>query len=96
MRAEVRLLGRFEVVVDGRPIPPEAPRRRDAAALVKVLALSRGHRLPRELVLDALWPDLFDEQGAPRLHKAAHYARNGDSTRPHRTGSPSRPVSTCG
>src|SRR5215207_3854391 len=75
MRAEIRLLGGFDVVVGGRPIPPQAWRRRDAAALVKLLALSRGHRLPRDQVVDALWPDLLLEQGAPRLHKAAHYAR---------------------
>jgi pimeloyl-ACP methyl ester carboxylesterase len=29
----------------------------------------------RERVLDLLWPDLGLEQAAPRLHKAAHYAR---------------------
>jgi predicted ATPase/DNA-binding SARP family transcriptional activator len=75
MRVQVRLLGRFEVVVDGRPVPPGAWRRRDAAALVKLLALSPGHRLMREQVLDALWPDLLVEQAAQRLHKAAHYAR---------------------
>jgi predicted ATPase/DNA-binding SARP family transcriptional activator len=75
MRAEIRLLGGFEVVVDGHRIPPESWRRRDAAGLVKLLGLSRGHRLLREQVLDALWPDLLVEQAAPRLHKAAHYAR---------------------
>lgn len=75
MRAEIRLLGGFEVVVDGHGIPSESWRRRDAAALVKLLGLSRGHRMLRDQVLDALWPDLLVEQGAPRLHKAAHYAR---------------------
>jgi predicted ATPase/DNA-binding SARP family transcriptional activator len=75
MRAEIRLLGAFEVVVDGRTIPAAQWRRRDAAALVKLLALARGHRLLRDQVLDALWPDLLVEQAAPRLHKAAHYAR---------------------
>jgi predicted ATPase len=76
MRAEIRLLGGFEVVVDGRTIPPESWRRRDAAALVKLLSLARGHRMLRDQVLDALWPDLLVEQSAPRLYKAAHYARS--------------------
>jgi len=75
MRVDIYLLGGFEVLVDGVPIPDEAWRRRDSAALVKLLALSSGHRIPREQVLDALWPDLLVEQGAPRLHKAAHFAR---------------------
>jgi len=75
MRVDVYLLGGFEVLVDGVPIPDEAWRRRDSAALVKLLALSTGHRMPREQVLDALWPGLLVDQGAPRLHKAAHFAR---------------------
>ena len=34
-----------------------------------------GRSLHRELVIDALWPDLGMDDAAPRLHKAAHYAR---------------------
>ncbi|MGY1602172.1 ATP-binding protein [Geodermatophilus sp. SYSU D00815] len=75
MRVAVRLLGGFDVVVDGRPVPAEDWRRRSAAALVKLLALAPGHRLRREQVLDALWPDLLVDEALPRLHKAAHYAR---------------------
>jgi predicted ATPase/DNA-binding SARP family transcriptional activator len=76
MRVDIRLLGGFEVLVDGQRIPDDSWRRHDPAALVKLLALSRGQRLPREQVLDVLWPELLIEQGAPRLHKAAHFARN--------------------
>ncbi len=50
-------------------------RRRDASALVKVLAMAPGHQLHRERLMDALWPDLAPREAAPRLHKAAHYAR---------------------
>lgn len=75
MRVDIILLGSFSVVVDGRPIPDQAWRRRSAAALVKLLALQPGRRLPRERLVDLLWPDLLLDQAAPRLHKAAHYAR---------------------
>ncbi len=75
MRVEIRLLGGFEVVVDGVPIPDDAWRRRAPAQLVKLLALARRHRLRRERLMDSLWPDLLVENAAPRLHKAAHYAR---------------------
>ena len=75
MRVDIRLLGAFEVVVAGQRVPDEAWRRRQSAALVKLLALSRGHRLLREQVMDALWPESPVGQAAPRLHKAAHYAR---------------------
>jgi predicted ATPase/DNA-binding SARP family transcriptional activator len=75
VRVDIRLLGAFEVVVAGQRVPDEAWRRRQSAALVKLLALSRGHRLLREQVMDALWPESPVGQAAPRLHKAAHYAR---------------------
>jgi predicted ATPase/DNA-binding SARP family transcriptional activator len=75
-RVEVRVLGGFEVTVDGGAIPRDAWRRRHAATLVKLLALAPGHRLHRELVIDALWPEVAVEDAAPRLHKAAHYARS--------------------
>lgn len=75
MHVDIRLLGGFEVVVDGERRAEDAWRRRQAAALVKLLALARDQRLLREQVIDALWPELLVEQAAPRLHKAAHYAR---------------------
>jgi DNA-binding SARP family transcriptional activator len=63
------------MAVGSRAVPATAWRRRDAASLVKFLALTPGHQLHREQVMDALWPDLNLLQAAPRLHKAAHYAR---------------------
>ena len=74
-RVEVTLLGGFAVRLDGRPISSSHWARRQSAALVKVLALAQGRSLHREQVIDALWPDLSVEDAAPRLHKAAHYAR---------------------
>src|SRR4051812_11894472 len=76
MGVTIRLLGGFEVVVDGRAVDAQQWRRRSASALVKLLALQPGRRLRREEVIDALWPDLLVDEGAPRLHKAAHYARS--------------------
>jgi predicted ATPase/DNA-binding SARP family transcriptional activator len=75
VRVDIDLLGRFSVAIDGRPVPDQAWRRRSAAAVVKLLALQPGRRLHREQLIDLLWPDLVVEQAAPRLHKAAHYAR---------------------
>jgi DNA-binding SARP family transcriptional activator len=74
---QIRLLGGFEVVVDGRVVPAAEWRRRHAAALVKLLALAPGRVMHREQVIDALWPRLCLGEAAPRLHKAAHYARRG-------------------
>ncbi len=75
MTIAIRLLGAFEVTVDGVPVSSEQWTRRQAASLVKVLALAPGRRLHREQVIEALWPGATVETAGPRLHKAAHYAR---------------------
>ena len=75
MRVEIDLLGGFAVRVDGQPVPPGEWRRRHAVALVKLLALAPRRTVHREQVVDALWPDTGLDDAAPRLHKAAHYAR---------------------
>ena len=51
---EIQLFGRFEVMVDGRPVPAAAWRHRRAAGLVKLLALTSGNRLHREQVIEAI------------------------------------------
>jgi DNA-binding SARP family transcriptional activator len=70
---EIRLMGAFQVLVDGRPVR-DWPQRR-AAELVKLLALADRHRLHREQVMEALWPDLAPEAAAANLRKAVHFAR---------------------
>jgi DNA-binding SARP family transcriptional activator len=71
---EFLLLGGFEVSVDGASVPTAAWTGR-ARDLVKLLALTPEHRLPRERVVEALWPRLDAEAGFSNLHKAAHHAR---------------------
>jgi DNA-binding SARP family transcriptional activator/tetratricopeptide (TPR) repeat protein len=75
VRVDITLLGRFQVRLDGRPVPDAAWTRRQAAGLVKILALAPRRQLHRDQVLDALWPDVPVDEAGPRLHKAAHYAR---------------------
>jgi len=72
---EITVLGGFRVTMDGVPTAARGWSRRSAAALVKVLALAPGHHLHREQVMDLLWPDEPPVRSAPRLHKAAHFAR---------------------
>ena len=71
----VRLLGGFQVEVDGRPVPSEAWRHRRGADLVKRLALAPQHRLHREQLMEGLWPELGAEAAAANLRKAIYYAR---------------------
>jgi DNA-binding SARP family transcriptional activator len=75
MRVDIGLLGDFTVSIDGEALPAGRWHRRHAAALVKLLALAPRARLHRDRVFDALWPDLSPVVALPRLHKAAHFAR---------------------
>lgn len=71
----VSLLGRFAVAIGGRELPAPAVRHRPAAALVKMLALAPAHRLPSEVVIENLWPELPADRGRANLRKAVHFAR---------------------
>lgn len=74
-RVDVTLLGGFEVRVDGRPVPETEWTHGRARDLVKLLALAPSHRLPRDRVLDDLWPQLGADAALANLHKAAHHGR---------------------
>jgi DNA-binding SARP family transcriptional activator len=75
VQLRIELLGDFRVIVDDHPAPETAWHRRKPAGLVKLLALAPGHRLHREQIMDALWPDLDPEAGGANLRKALHHAR---------------------
>jgi DNA-binding SARP family transcriptional activator len=72
---ELRLLDGFEALVDGETVTASSFERPQGATLVKLLALAPGRRLHREQVMDRLWPDSAPVDAAPRLHKAAYFAR---------------------
>src|SRR5215213_10666170 len=71
----VWLLGGFRVSVDSRMIRDSMWRLRKAAVLVKLLALSPGHRLHREQAMDLLWPGLGERAASNNLRKTLHAAR---------------------
>jgi DNA-binding SARP family transcriptional activator len=71
----IQLLGEFCVWVGSRRLDEAEWRLRKAKSLVKLLALAPGHRLHREQVMDALWPELDAEAAANNLHKTLHVAR---------------------
>src|SRR3954468_24066054 len=75
MPVSVTLLGGFAAAVDGTTVPDTAWRLKKARALVKLLALARGHRLHREQAMDVLWRDLAPAAAANNLHQAVHVAR---------------------
>src|SRR5206468_5109516 len=71
----IRLLGGFDVEVDGQLIPASAWRLRKASELLKVLAITPGHRLQREQAMEELWPDRPPDAARNNLHQALRVAR---------------------
>jgi DNA-binding SARP family transcriptional activator/tetratricopeptide (TPR) repeat protein len=71
----IDLLGGFRARVDGAAIAAEAWPNRRALQIVQLLCLAERRALPRDEVVDALWPSLDAEAGGANLRKAAHHAR---------------------
>jgi DNA-binding SARP family transcriptional activator/tetratricopeptide (TPR) repeat protein len=74
-RLEVFLLGRFAVAIDGIELTAEQWPSLRATHLVQLLSLQPRHRMTRDELIDALWPQLGPDAGAANLRKAAHHAR---------------------
>ncbi|WP_328892518.1 ATP-binding protein [Streptomyces sp. NBC_00236] len=71
----LHLFGRFRVSRDGCPEPTGRWPRLTAQALVKLLAVTPGHRLHREQIMDLCWPDTDPHAAAGNLRVALHAAR---------------------
>ena len=71
----VRLLGGFEIHVDGVVALSQASRRKKPLALVKLLALQPDREMHRDLLLATLWPELSQAAAAAQLRKNRLYLR---------------------
>jgi predicted ATPase/DNA-binding SARP family transcriptional activator len=71
----IRLLGMFEVVTPGGTVARSSWRSHRAAAAIKLTALAPGFRLHREVLADALWPELGPNEQANNLNVALSRAR---------------------
>ena len=63
----VSVLGRFEVLVDGEPVPAGEWGSRRARTLLKRLVVARGWPVPREELMELLWPGERSDRLAARL-----------------------------
>jgi DNA-binding SARP family transcriptional activator len=69
------VLGRVSVELDGREVPRQAWGLRRARLLLLLLALAPQHRLPRDRVLDLLWPGVAPAAALHNAHQAARALR---------------------
>lgn len=70
------LLDGFRAERDGGPDLPDRWPRPSARAVVKLLAVTPGHRLHREQVMEACWPDADPRAAQGSLRVALHAARH--------------------
>ncbi|GLI00593.1 BTAD domain-containing putative transcriptional regulator [Phytohabitans aurantiacus] len=63
----VRALGRFEVYLDGQPIPSSAWQSRKARDLLRILVARHGRPVPRAELAELLWPDDDPDRTGHRL-----------------------------
>jgi len=86
----VRLFGGFEVAVNGQRIEDVYWRKRKVRLLFAMLAAQRGRDMPRDVILERLWPGM-DEERARRnfyvtwsaMKRALGSAASGETTGPY-------------
>ncbi len=71
----VHLLGQIRIAIGDRVIPDAAWPPRGARTLLLLLLISPRHTLPRERVLDLLWPESTPHAATNALYKALHALR---------------------
>ncbi len=69
------LLGKVRVRVGERVISDETWSLRSARSLLLLLLITRGHAMPKERVLDILWPEAEPDVRKNALYKALHHLR---------------------
>jgi ATP/maltotriose-dependent transcriptional regulator MalT/DNA-binding SARP family transcriptional activator len=69
-------LGGFRVVREGLPVPAAEWRSQKARALLKILVARRGVPVPREMLMEALWPGVDVAKSANRLSVALSAVRS--------------------
>ncbi|MBI4216626.1 MAG: GAF domain-containing protein [Chloroflexi bacterium] len=72
---EVHCLGQFQLYRQGTLVTPDVFARRGALTLLKILLIHLGRRVPRDTLVELLWPEADPQAGANRLHVMVHTLR---------------------
>ena len=72
----VQVLGGFAVTHNGIPVPSSAWQSKVARDLFKMLAVNRGRPIPRDVLIDRLWPGESGDKANNRLSVALSTIRN--------------------
>lgn len=72
---DIRCLGPWELYHQGSLITPDRVTRRKALTLLKVLLTYDGRPVPKDILIELLWPEVEPEAGAGRLRVIVHALR---------------------
>lgn len=73
---DIRLFGPMRLFLDGVETDLQRWKSKKALTLLKMLAARRGARLPKDVLIDALWPEDADfERSSHNLHTVVYYLR---------------------
>lgn len=64
---KIYTLGRFEVIIDGKPIASSGKAQQKPLQLLKILIAFGGSNVPTERIIDAIWPEAEGDMAANSL-----------------------------
>jgi DNA-binding SARP family transcriptional activator len=72
---KIYTLGRFEIHVDGQPLPPRRKAPYQVLRLLKAIVAMGGRDVPVSRLIDTLWPDAEGDTGQETFHKTVQRLR---------------------
>jgi LuxR family transcriptional regulator, maltose regulon positive regulatory protein len=72
---KIYTLGRFEIHVDGQPLPPRRKAPYQVLRLLKAIVATGGRDVPISRLIDSLWPDAEGDTGQETFHKTLQRLR---------------------
>lgn len=72
---KIYTLGRFEIHLDGKPLPPRRKAPYQVLGLLKAIIAFGGKEVASSRLIDALWPDAEGDTGQENLHKSLQRLR---------------------
>ncbi len=74
---DIRCFGRFRIYRDGRLLRPSNFPRRKALTALKILITRQGKPIPKDALIEFLWPEGDPETAGNRLYGVIHALRRG-------------------
>lgn len=73
---EIRMLGKFEILMDGKPVLAALKQSRKATMLIQYLVLQKGEKVPHKDLTDTLWNGERSTNPDMALRAIMHRFRN--------------------